>query len=216
MTEDPTPLPSAPPPAPDRSRRNLGVALAVAVGVLVVVAAAVLPSVLGDDDDPAAKAPPAGPTTSVDTSNLALVEEYDLPPWKHINDDADYPQSPPVGGDHFDPWLECGVYDVPVSDELAVHDLEHGSVWITYRPDLVDPDGVARLADALPQNGIMSPYPAQDAPVVITAWERQLELVGPDDPRIPLFVEEYGAGATSPEPFASCAGGITEPSPAIG
>ena len=42
-----------------------------------------------------------------------------------------------------------------------MHDLEHGTVWITYDPDL-DADDVAALADQLPQNGILSPYPGQD------------------------------------------------------
>ncbi|KAA1416342.1 DUF3105 domain-containing protein [Nocardioides humilatus] len=195
------------------SKRPLGVAVAVGAGVLVVVGAVVLPSVLGGDDESESQAPPASPGATVDTSNLALVQEYDLPPWHHTSDDVDYPQSPPVGGDHFDPWLECGVYDVPVSDELAVHDLEHASVWITYRPDQVDAEGVAELAGALPQNGIMSPYPTQEAPVVITAWARQLALIGPDDPRIALFIDKYGAGETAPEAFASCAGGTTEPTP---
>ncbi len=147
----------------------------------------------------------------MDTSNLDLVEEYDVPPWVHVSDDVTYPQSPPVGGDHWDPWLECGTYDVPVLDEYAVHDLEHGSIWLTYRPDLVDADGVAALAGQLPSNGIMSPYPDQEAPVVITAWGRQLDLIGPDDPRVGLFVDEYGAGATAPEAFSSCAGGTTDP-----
>ena len=47
---------------------------------------------------------------------------------------------PPVGGAHDPEWLECGAYDAPVRDENAVHDLEHGTVWITY-------DGPARPAD---------------------------------------------------------------------
>ena len=116
-----------------------------------------------------------------------------------------------MGGDHWDPYLECGVYDVPVRNEYAVHDLEHGTIWLTYRSDLVDAEGVAVLAGQLPDNGIMSPYADQDAPVVITTWGRQLELVGPDDPRIALFIDEYGAGDTAPESFASCAGGTTDP-----
>jgi hypothetical protein len=57
----------------------------------------------------------------------------------------------------------------------------------------------------------MSPYPEQEAPVVITVWARQLELTGADDPRIPLFIDGYGAGDTAPEAFASCAGGATDP-----
>ena len=145
----------------------------------------------------------------MDTSDLALVREYDVHPL-HVREDVDYPQTPPVGGDHWDAWADCGVYDAPVTDENAVHDLEHGSVWITYRADLVDPAGVATLADQLPDNGIMSPHPDQEAPVVITVWARQLDLIGPDDPRIALFLYEYGAGETAPEPWGTCAGGTAE------
>ncbi len=189
--------------------KALPIAVAVIAGLLVVFAAVVLPLFLGDDSDGDGSAGSSG--TGVDTSNLALVEEYDVPPYVHVREDVDYPQSPPVGGDHWDPYLECGVYDVPVRNEYAVHDLEHGTIWLTYRPDLVDADGAAELAGRLPDNGIMSPYPDQEAPVVITAWGRQLELIGPDDPRIELFIDEYGAGETAPESFASCAGGTTDP-----
>lgn len=202
---DPRPTSSSSP------SRALPIAVAVVAGLLVVIAAIVLPLVLGGDDEDDDSGKDTADGSSVDTSNLALVEEYDVPPYVHVRDDVTYPQSPPVGGDHWDPWLECGVYDVPVLDEYAVHDLEHGSIWLTYRADLLDADKVAELADQLPDNGIMSPYAEQEAPVVITAWGRQLELVGADDPRIALFIDEYGAGGTAPEAFASCAGGITDP-----
>lgn len=208
MTEVGTPAPpSAPPPS-----RALPIAVAAIAGVLVVLAAVVLPLLLGghdSDDTDDAGGPAERESSTVDTSNLALVEEYDVQPF-HVREEVDYPQSPPVGGDHWDAWLDCGVYDAPVTDEHAVHDLEHGSVWITYRADLIGPADVAALADRLPDNGIMSPYPEQDAPVVITVWGRQLELLGADDPRIALFLDEYGAGETAPEPWGSCAGGTAD------
>lgn len=194
------------------SRKRLAaVVVAVVVGALVVLGAVVLPPLL--DDDPDERQGPGDATGTVDTSDLSAVQEYDVPPYTHVTDDVDvtYAQSPPMGGDHWNAWLECGVYGGAVPDEYAVHDLEHGSVWITYRPDEVDEAGIDELAGQLPQNGIMSPYPTQDAPVVITAWGRQLDLLGPDDPRVRLFVRAYGAGETSPEPFASCAGGLTAP-----
>ncbi len=81
-------------------------------------------------------------------------------------------------------------------------------MWLTYRADLLDADGVDRLAAQLPANGILSPYPDQEAPVVVTVWGRQLALAGPEDPRIGLFVAEFGAGDTAPEPLASCHGGL--------
>jgi hypothetical protein len=127
----------------------------------------------------------------------------------HTEGEVDYGNRPPAGGPHDPVWLDCGVYDEPVRDENTVHSLEHGTVWITYTDD-VSGDEVGELADVLPDEGILSPYPAQDAPVIVTVWARQLELDGADDPRLELFITEYGDGHTAPEPMASCVGGVRE------
>ncbi len=126
----------------------------------------------------------------------------------HDNGDLTYAESPTVGGLHNDIWLDCGVYDEPLPEEHLAHDLEHGTVWITYEPGL-DVDDVAALVEVLPQNGILSPYDDLRAPVVVTVWGRQLDLTGADDPRLALFIDEFSEGVTAPEPFASCAGGAT-------
>jgi hypothetical protein len=54
----------------------------------------------------------------------------------HVTGQVNYPQTPPVGGDHNPVWLNCGVYTSPVASENAVHSMEHGAVWITYQPTL--------------------------------------------------------------------------------
>ncbi len=54
----------------------------------------------------------------------------------HSPDPIVYPQIPPVGGIHNPTWQTCTFYDRPVSSEAAVHSLEHGAIWVTYRPDL--------------------------------------------------------------------------------
>ncbi|MFC4784771.1 DUF3105 domain-containing protein [Nocardioides sp. MAHUQ-72] len=143
-------------------------------------------------------------------ANLDAVQEYADLRRDHTRDDIDYEQVPPVGGMHDPEWLDCGAYDSPVREENAVHDLEHGTVWITYEPGL-DGDEVETLAAALPDNGILTPYDDLPAPVVVTVWGAQLRLTGADDPRLPLFIEAYGDGHTAPEPFASCAGGTRDP-----
>ena len=89
-------------------------------------------------------------------ADLSAVVTYEVTDRSHTDEDLDYPQSPPVGGDHAPAWLACGVYDEPVREENAVHDLEHGTVWITHDPSLPERD-VELLADVLPDNGIMSP-----------------------------------------------------------
>ena len=117
------------------------------------------------------------------------------------------PACGPPGGPHDNVWLACGVYDEPVRDENAVHALEHGTVWLTYDPDELSDDDVGELAEQLPDEGILSPYPGQDARVMITVWGRQLDLRSPGDDRLQLFLDEYGDGHTAPEPMASCEGG---------
>jgi hypothetical protein len=76
--------------------------------------------------------------------DLSGVQIYDITDRTHALDDLDYPQTPPAGGAHAPVWLEYGAYEEPVRDENAVHDLEHGTVWITYDPTLPE-----REVDAL-------------------------------------------------------------------
>ncbi|MCW2814085.1 MAG: hypothetical protein JWN84_1540 [Nocardioides sp.] len=210
----PPAYPSYPPPSyppsgwqqPAPRKRRTGLVLAVVAAVLVLAVAVVVPVVLLADDDEGERARDAA--TSQAPPDLSEVVTYDDLPTTHVTEPVDYEQVPPVGGPHYGAWLDCGAYDEPVPSENAVHDLEHGAVWITYAPDLSD-DDVAALEAALPQNGIMSPYDGLPSPVVVTVWGAQLALTGADDPRLPLFVEEYDDGVTAPEPTASCAGGLT-------
>jgi len=197
---------SEPPEAPDASegpepgRSRLPLVIAVFAAVLVLALAILVPVVV--QRVRVSLEPPA-------PANLDAVQVFEGLANDHTEGDVDYETSPPVGGPHDPTWLDCGEYDEPIRNENAVHDLEHGSVWISYRPDL-DPDDVATLARALPDNGILAPYDDLPAPVVVTVWARQLRLSGVDDPRLELFLAGFSDGHTAPEPFASCAGGAKE------
>lgn len=198
--ESTEPEPTEPEAAQERSRRRLPVVLAAVAAVLVLGLAVAVPVVaqqVGGDEV-------AGP---VNLDDVQFFKEVDN---GHTGGDVDYDQVPPIGGPHDPAWLDCGRYDEPVRDENAVHDLEHGAVWITYDPDL-GADDVDALERVLPDNGILSPYDGLPAPVVVTVWARQLQLTGADDPRLEAFLGVYDDGRTSPEPFASCAGGVSEP-----
>ena len=146
--------------------------------------------------------------------DLTLVETWEITDRAHTTDDVTYPQDPPAGGAHAPVWLACGIYDEPVREENVVHDLEHGTVWITHDPGL-SADDVERLADQLPANGILSPREDLPSPVVVTVWGAQLRLDGADDARLGLFLEEYGDGHTAPELGVSCQGGTPDPQGAL-
>ena len=198
-SDQPEPLVLPDNPEPRRSRLPLILATVAAVTVLAAALAAPLVDRALRGEEKVQRA-----------LDLTLVETWEIADRSHTMNDVTYPQSPPAGGDHAPVWLACGTYDVPVRDENAVHDLEHGTVWITHDPAL-SPDDVATLAEQLPDNGILSPREELPSPVVVTVWGTRLQLDNADDKRLGLFLEEYGDGHTAPEFGASCEGGTTDP-----
>ena len=87
-------------------------------------------------------------------------------------------------------WQNCGFYGRPIPNETAVHSLEHGAVWITYRPDLSadQVDMLRRLARS--QTFVLvSPFPELPSPVVASAWGRQLQLESARPGRYRVTVE---------------------------
>ena len=131
------------------------------------------------------------------------------------NEDAVYDISnglPPTGGEHSPQWLNCGIYNTPVEMKNAVHSLEHGAVWLTYQPDL-PANKVADLQTLVRGQSyvIMSPFPDQAAPVVLTAWGLQLVIDKLPDGRIANLIKSYQQGPQTPEIGATCSGGMGEP-----
>lgn len=140
---------------------------------------------------------------------LDTVTTASYPAGQHVAGKITWTENPPVGGAHNVAWQNCGVYNQPIHNEHGVHSLEHGAVWITYRPDL-PADQVQRLA-TLAANDYMlvSPYPDLPAPVIATAWGRQIRLDGATDPRLVAFIDAYRNNPqNTPEFGAPCFGGI--------
>jgi hypothetical protein len=109
-------------------------------------------------------------------------------------------------------WQNCGVYDAPVKNENAVHSLEHGAVWLAYRPDL-PADQVEKLR-ALARNHthvLVTPYVGLTDAVVATAWGKQLRLSSVTDARLAQFVTVYEEGPQTPELGVTCSGGLGNP-----
>jgi hypothetical protein len=58
---------------------------------------------------------------------------------------------------------------------------------------------------------LVSPYPDLPAPVVASAWGKQLQLDSANDPRLEQFVSAFREGPQTPEPGAPCTGGTGNP-----
>lgn len=145
----------------------------------------------------------------------------DALPHNHVDGPVTYSVIPPVGGDHNGVWMNAGVYTKPVPSEHAVHDLEHGAVWITYRPDLPasqikqlqDFVGKQSLIDESPygKNRFMDLSPwasnALPSPIVISSWGYQLYVTSPTDPRLQRFVDKFRHNRTYSPEFGSAVDG---------
>jgi Protein of unknown function (DUF3105) len=126
----------------------------------------------------------------------------------HVEGTLTYDHSPPIGGNHSQYWADCTgtVYPNAIANENAVHMLEHGAVWITYKPGLAA-DQVATLTKLV--SGVdrmaMSPYPNLKTNISLQAWGYQLFVDNASDPRIQQFITALKYNPkTTPEPSASC------------
>lgn len=127
---------------------------------------------------------------------------------QHQQGNIKYDQSPPFGGEHDPEWADCTgtVYSSPIRSENAVHTLEHGAVWITYRPGLssAEVDALKRRVDGINYT-LMSPYPGLKTKVSLQSWGHQLFVDSTDDPRIDRFIKDLRSNSvTTPENGASC------------
>jgi hypothetical protein len=133
----------------------------------------------------------------------------------HKDGPLTYVTNPPVGGDHNPTWQNCmgDVYDKPIANEHAVHSLEHGAIWVTYKQGL-DADQVNKLKAKVQGKDymLMSPITNLDKNVSLQAWGYQLKVDNADDKRIDAFIKDLRLNATM-EPGAACSSGNTTSDP---
>jgi len=129
---------------------------------------------------------------------------------QHRDGKLSYTINPPVGGSHNSAWQRCAgdVYDAQVASEHAVHSMEHGAVWITYRPDLAK-DQVEALATKVRGNDylLMSPFEGLDKPISLQAWGYQLKVDSASDGRIDEFIQALKQNASMEGPTSTCSTG---------
>ncbi len=117
---------------------------------------------------------------------------------EHIEVDAkhpDYNSNPPSGGWHYSLTAKKQFYTEPIPDGNAIHNLEHGDVWIAYHPKVSQ-----ETKDALKKfefsKILISPREANPTDIALVAWGRvdAFNLV-PGEPfpeaRVRDFIKRY-------------------------
>jgi hypothetical protein len=121
----------------------------------------------------------------------------------HIDVGAEHPaynSNPPTSGWHYAQPAQSGIYDTPFPDEQLIHNLEHGHIWIAYKPNLA-PDQIEKLATLAKDYGskiIMVPREANDTPIAFVAWQHLLKMDTLDEAQARLFIEGL-RGTAGPE-----------------
>ncbi len=212
----------------------------------VVVAGAVLGVTLSGGAGPKQVLPPSVASGTPDVqppalvvanpTNIKGVVAYDTTGWPqashngpagralrhtHVLGPVVYSVQPPVGGDHNPVWANCGTYTAPIPNERGVHDLEHGAVWVTYRPGLPATqvsrlrafvERQSRIGPSRSRYMDLTPYPGLHSPIVISSWGFQLKVTSPTDPRLQRFVDTFRSSPTyTPEYGGPCTGGVGTP-----
>ena len=128
-----------------------------------------------------------------------------------------YAESPPMGGAHSPIWADCDgtVYPDQIASENAVHALEHGAVWITYKPGLPADqlDVLTKLVSGHPYT-MLTPYAGLKSNVSLQAWGYQLFVDSASDKRVERFIKALRQSQTNtPELGASCSNPAFKTSP---
>lgn len=112
-----------------------------------------------------------------------------------------YNSNPPTSGPHWANQAKWGVYDKPLVDEQAVHNLEHGGIWISYKNiDEETKANLIKIAKANSQSVILSPREGNDANIVLASWTRLEKMDSYDATKIIEFISRNKNN--SPEPIA--------------
>jgi Protein of unknown function (DUF3105) len=147
---------------------------------------------------------PEGACNAVTKSASGLTQQH-----LAVCSPTDYPDNPPIGGDHYGVWAAYQSYTFPVPRGFWVHDLEHGAVVFSYNcPDGCD-DEVAQvqaLIDALPVDSlcegmgvarrvVLTPDPLLDVRWGLSAWGHTLRADCVDADRFTQFyLNHFGLG----------------------
>ncbi len=142
-------------------------------------------------------------STSEDTDNARLGEEISIVSRDHINigdDFGSYNSNPPTSGAHAGP-APWGFNEAEIVDQNAIHNIEHGGIWISYKDiDEQSLEVLRNIARTNSQSVIISPRAANDSPVAIASWGRLLKTDVIDEEQIKEFIK--GNKNKSPERLA--------------
>ncbi len=83
-----------------------------------------------------------------------------------------YNSNPPTSGWHFPQPAEWGAYKEEIPDETLLHNMEHGGVWISYKPNISEElkKKLEAFYEKWGRKIIVTPRSQNDADIALAAW----------------------------------------------
>ena len=107
-------------------------------------------------------------------------------------DDVKYKTTPPTSGGHLAQAENWGVFDKEIDDKAAVHNLEHGGVWISYKSISAEEKKILEeIGKENPQSVIVSPRLVNDSKIAVVSWGRIMKLKSADKALIQKYINTY-------------------------
>lgn len=106
-----------------------------------------------------------------------------------------YNSNPPTSGWHYHQPSDWGVYKEELPDEVLIHNLEHGGIWISYKSDT--PEDIRKklenFYDKFGRKIIVAPRSKNDADIALAAWNRldKFSVSEYSDERMERFIKAY-------------------------
>lgn len=106
-----------------------------------------------------------------------------------------YNSNPPTSGWHYAADAEWGAYREELADETLIHNLEHGGIWISYKPEISE-DVRKKLEGFYEKYGrkiIITPRAKNDSDVALAAWGHldKFSAAEYSDERIERFIKAF-------------------------
>jgi len=122
------------------------------------------------------------------------VTEFPIEGRDHVpsSENVSYKTNPPTSGDHLAEAKTWGVYDEEIDNKAAVHGLEHGGIWITYK-DINDDEiqTLKEIGNSNSQSVIVSPRLENEDKIVVASWGKMMKLETIDKALIQKYIDTY-------------------------
>ena len=104
-----------------------------------------------------------------------------------------YNSDPPTSGWHLPQPADWGYYNGDLPDELVVHNLEHGGIWISFKSadDTEVINKLVALSHRYRSKVIITLRPKNDSRIAVAAWTHLMKLDHYDEAAIVNFIDRF-------------------------